>query len=389
MSDASHRILTTHVGSLPRPEKLVEFMRKRMQSVPVDDDGFERCLASSIDAVVRRQIAIGIDIVSDGEFGKVSWARYVLDRLSGIESRPAKRAPLQHRSVDRARFPDYYAEYDREQQASGPNRTWVVTGAVRYTGHALLRGDIERLKSALHHTNAVDAFLPVVAPGSIIPDGEDEYYGSDEKAIFAIADAMHEEYRAIVDAGFVVQVDDAWLTGMYDRMVPPASLDDYLKWASLRVEALNHALQGLPQARTRYHICWGSWSGPHTSDVPLKDIIDLVTKVRVGGYSFEAANVRHEHEHRVWCAAKIPDHVVLLPGVVSHATNVVEHPELVAERLLRFTDIVGRERVIASTDCGFAQGAFYSRVHPTIVWAKLAALVEGARLASRLLWPRN
>jgi 5-methyltetrahydropteroyltriglutamate--homocysteine methyltransferase len=231
-------------------------------------------------------------------------------------------------------------------------------------------------------------FLPVVAPASVVPARKDEHYRSEEEALFAIADALHDEYRAIVDAGLIVQVDDAFLASFYDVMVPPRSLADYRKWAAVRVEAVNHALRGIPEEQSRYHLCWGSWNGPHTNDVAIKDIIDLVLKIRVGGYSLEMANPRHEHEWRVWEKAKLPNGRVLVPGLVSHSTNVVEHPELVAERIVRLAKLVGRDNVIASTDCGFAQGPFTRRVHPSIMWAKLRSVVEGARLATRELWRR-
>jgi 5-methyltetrahydropteroyltriglutamate--homocysteine methyltransferase len=357
-----------------------------MSGTPIDEDAYSECLRSSVAEIVAQQVALGIDIVGDGEFGKPSWARYALDRLSGIEARPRSRPPLQHRSVDRARFPEYYADYDQAVKSSGPNLEWIIAGPLGYKGERALARDIANLKSAMQSSDAKQGFLPVVAPASVLPDAEDRFYGSEEKRLAGIAEALRAEYRSIIESGLTVQVDDAWLTGMYDRMVPPASLADYRKWAGLRIDALNHALENLPEERTRYHICWGSWNGPHTSDVPLQDIIDLVLKVRVGAYSFEAGNVRHEHEWQVWEGVKLPEGRKLLPGVVSHATNLVEHPDLVAERLVRFANIVGRESVVASTDCGFAQGALYSRVHPSIVRAKLEALVEGARCATRKLW---
>jgi 5-methyltetrahydropteroyltriglutamate--homocysteine methyltransferase len=385
MPQNADRILTTHVGSLPRPPDLVALMRPIMAGSPYDRSAYDECLRRSVNEVVAKQVELGIDIVSDGEFGKTSWARYAIDRLSGLEARPRSGPPLQHRSVDRARFAEYYAEYDRTVRSSGPNVTWVVAGPLQYTGQQQLGRDISNLKAALPSVGEVVSFLPVVAPGSVLPERQDEHYGSDEKCLAALAEALRTEYRSISDAGLTVQIDDAWLTGLYDRMVPPGTLADYRKWAEAQIEALNYALEGIPEERTRYHVCWGSWNGPHTSDVPFKDIIDLVLKLRVGAYSFEAGNVRHEHEWRLWERVKLPAGRKLLPGVVSHATNVVEHPELVAERLIRLANLVGRENVIASTDCGFAQGPFGRRVHPSIMWAKLRALGEGAALASRTL----
>ena len=246
--------------------------------------------------------------------------------------------------------------------------------------------DIDNFKAALQAVNVVEAFLPVAAPASVIPDRKNVYYKSDEELIRAIGAAMRTEYRTIIDAGFVLQLDDARAAVTYDRMVPPGSFADYRKWLALQVEVLNEAIAGLPPDRIRYHVCWGSWPGPHTTDVALKDIVDLILGMNVGAFVIEGANPRHEHESRVWETAKLRPGQVLIPGVVSHATNVVEHPELIAERIVRFAKLVGRENILAGTDCGFAQGPFHRRVHPSIMWAKLDALVQGARLASAELW---
>jgi 5-methyltetrahydropteroyltriglutamate--homocysteine methyltransferase len=264
----------------------------------------------------------------------------------------------------------------------------VITAPIRYIGHQALQRDIANLKAAMKEAGTQHGFLPVVAPASVVPARKDEHYRSEEEALFAIAEALSEEYRAIVDAGLTVQVDDAFLASSYDVMVPPRSLANYRKWAAVRVEAVNRALRGIPAEQSRYHLCWGSWNGPHTNDVAIKDIIDLVLRIRVGGYLLEMANPRHEHKWRVWEKVRLPKGRVLFPGLVSHSTNVVEHPELVAERIVRLAKLVGRENVIASTDCGFAQGPFARRVHPSIMWAKLRAVVEGARLATRELWRR-
>ena len=394
MTKSAGRILTTHVGSLVRPDDLLAFLRKQQEGKPYDAAAFEDCLERSVAAVVRKQAEAGIDIVSDGEYGKtISWSRYILDRLSGFEERHDA-SPGFRRAVagkDRQDFAEFYEEYESAYGFVGMGKafktgTWVVRGPITYTGQAAIRRDIEDLKQAIAGVGVVDAFLPVVAPASVVPARTDEHYTSEEAALFAIAEALREEYKAIIDAGLICQIDDAFLASTYDVMVPPKSLADYRKWAEVRVEALNHALKGVPQERTRYHLCWGSWNGPHTNDVAIKDIIDLVLRVKVGGYSLEMANPRHAHEWRVWETVKLPEGKTLLPGVVSHATNVVEHPELVAERIVRLAKLVGRDNVIASTDCGFAQGPFARRVHPSIMWAKLASLAEGARLASRELW---
>ena len=272
-------------------------------------------------------------------------------------------------------------------KASSTTLDSVCVGPISYTGQAQLQRDIDNFKAALKGAKVSEAFMPVAAPASVIPDRKNEYYKSEEELLEAIANAMRTEYRMIVDAGFLVQLDDARNAVTYDRMVPPGTFADYRQagW-SAQVDVINHAIEGLPQDRIRYHVCWGSWPGPHTTDVPLKDIVDLILKIRVGAYVIEGANPRHEHEWKVWKDAKLPEGRVLIPGVISHATNVVEHPELVAERVVRLAKLVGRENVIAGTDCGFAQGPFHRRVHPSIMWAKLEALAAGARLASKELW---
>ena len=345
MSASPRRIPTTHVGSLVRPDELVEFLLKQQNGQRCDEPAFEDCLRRSVAEVVRKQKEAGIDVVSDGEYGKtMSWSRYILDRLSGLEERQDNSAGFRPAIAgkDRRDFAEFYDEYETAQGFAGLGKqagrlgTWVVTGPIRYTGQAAIRRDIANLNAAIK--------------------------------------------------GLGVEVDDAFLTSSYDIMVPPKTLADYRKWAAVRVEALNHALKGIPEEKSRYHLCWGSWNGPHTNDVALKDIVDLVLKVRVGGYSLEMANPRHEHEWRVWEAVKLPAGRKLVPGLISHATNVVEHPELVAERIVRLANLVGRENVIASTDCGFAHGPFARRVHPSIMWAKLRALADGARLAGKALW---
>jgi 5-methyltetrahydropteroyltriglutamate--homocysteine methyltransferase len=389
MSASAERILTTHVGSLIRPPDLVELLRAHDQGKPTDEDAFARCLASSVAEVVRAQSDIGLDIINDGEFGKTaSWSRYVLARLSGVtrlDATPDGKVPQEIVGKDRRDFAEFYASYDRTQGFTSTAK-WAVTGPIRYTGHAAINRDIEDLRRGLARVSVRGAFMTAVAPASVIPVHEERYYGREEDFLLAVADALHEEYRAITDAGFILQVDDAYLATYYDMIVPPGTLADYRRWAELRVAALNRALRGIPEERTRYHVCWGSWNGPHVSDVPLEHIVDLVLRVNVGGYALEMANPRHEHEWQVWRTLRLPQGKTLIPGVISHSTNVVEHPELVAERIVRLARLLGRESIIASTDCGFAQGPFVQRVHPSIMWAKLRSLVEGARLASRILW---
>jgi 5-methyltetrahydropteroyltriglutamate--homocysteine methyltransferase len=387
MKRSTDRILTTHVGSLIRPPELQAMLRARQKGEGFDQNAFDRQLTRSVGDIVRQQAVTGIDVVSDGEFGKsISWSQYVLERLSGFERRPFKPgANTFQRGVDRERFAAFYAELDA---AEGMATTLdsVCVGPISYTGQAQLQRDIDNFKSALKGVNVAEAFMPVAAPASVIPDRKNEYYKSDEELIRAIGHAMRTEYKMIVDAGFILQLDDARAATTYDRMVPPASFADYRKWVALHMEVLNDAIAGLPPDRIRYHVCWGSWPGPHTTDVPLRDIVDLILSVNAGAYVIEGANPRHEHEWKVWQDVKLPAGKVLVPGIISHATNVVEHPELVAERVVRLAKLVGRENVIAGTDCGFAQGPFYRRVHPSIMWAKLEALVSGANLASKELW---
>ncbi|MEP7243669.1 MAG: cobalamin-independent methionine synthase II family protein [Gammaproteobacteria bacterium] len=383
----NQRILTTHVGSLIRPPEFVALLREKEKGNAVP--GFETALTAAVSKIVQEQAAVGIDVVSDGEFGKgIGWEQYVLERLEGFEDRAISKDPEERPPIkpwgDLARFAEFYAEYWADQKLM--EREFVCNAPIRYTGFAALHRDINNLKNAIKGSSVVDGFLPVAAPASAVALSPNEYYKTDEEFIFATAQALREEYKAIIDAGLCVQIDDAHVPFAYDRMVPPATLEDYRRWAMVRIEALNEATKGLPEERMRYHLCWGSWNGPHTGDVPLKAIADLVLKVRVGAYAIEAANPRHEHEWKVWKDVKLPEGRKLIPGVISHATNIVEHPELVAERIVRFASVVGRENLMAGTDCGFAQGPFVRRVHPSIMWAKLSALTEGARLATRELW---
>ncbi len=388
MKRSTDRILTTHVGSLIRPPALQEFLRAKQAGKPYHTQAYETCLSESVAGVVREQAEAGIDVISDGEFGKsISWSQYALERLSGFERRPIKRDAANpfKRGADREQFPEFYAELDAREGVATTTEA-ICVGPIRYTGQAELQRDIDNFKAALKGVQVEEAFLPVAAPASVIPDRKNEFYKSDEDLQAAIADAMRTEYKMIIDAGFLVQLDDARNAVTYDRMVPPATFADYRHWLGAQVDVINHAIEGLPADRIRYHVCWGSWPGPHVSDVPLKDIVGLILKVKAGAYVIEGANPRHEHEWKVWKDVRLAPGQVLIPGVISHATNVVEHPELVAERIVRIAKFVGRENVIAGTDCGFAQGPFHRRVHPSIMWAKLQALAEGARLASRELW---
>jgi 5-methyltetrahydropteroyltriglutamate--homocysteine methyltransferase len=400
MKHSTERILTTHAGTLPHPPEFDDASDEQQD----DGEAYATVLRNSVAAVVEKQVRIGIDVPNDGELGKAgpnraaSWASYINDRLAGYERKPVS-DPLNVMQVsqDRRDFPRYYEEAQRAgtlwYRPFNPARTaesggatangmaLVATKPVSYAGQALVQRDIDNFKAALVGKTVEDAFMPVVAPASIEPGHRNEYYASEEEYVYGLADAMSVEYKMIVDAGLLVQLDDAWIPALWDRMLPNIDFEQYRKHCQLRVEALNHALRDIPRDRIRYHICWGSWHGPHISDIPIAQLLPIVLQIKAQAFVFEAANVRHEHEYHAWEGVKLDDDTILIPGVVSHATNVVEHPELVAERILRYANIVGRENVMAGTDCGLG-----GRVHPDIAWAKLMALVEGARLASSKLW---
>jgi len=400
------RIPVTHAGSLIRPPELLSFLSAIDHGRAYESAAYQAALSKAVTDVVRKQVETGVDIVDDGEMGKPNWITYLYERTSGLESRPIEddASTILPPSRDRQHFPGAYADLDAldaaasrasnsavaggdEAPQAGAFVAWVCTGPMTYDRTAIDR-DLANFKTALDAAgkDISEAFLPVVAPASAYWL-KNLYYGSDEEFVFALADALHEEYAAIVESGALLQVDDAVLMHEADTMMSRGqSYDEYRRWAQLRVDALNHALRGLPEDRIRYHICFGSWHGPHAFDPPLADAIDLVLQVRAKYYLMEQANPRHEHEWRIWEDVPLPRDKVLVPGVVTHHTNVVEHPELVAQRLVRLANVVGRDRVMGGTDCGFAQGAFVRRVHPEIQWAKLASLVEGARIASRELW---
>ncbi|PQA87614.1 cobalamin-independent methionine synthase II family protein [Hyphococcus luteus] len=396
MTQTQDRILATHVGSLVRPEGLVKYLRAIEDGADYNKSAYETCLKDSIADVVRKQADAGIDVVSDGEYGKgVNWAFYIHRRMTGIRQR--EMTPEEEKDPmlsplggpDRESFADFYAEYDNVGFTRRRRMRVICDEPLKYTGYDQVRRDIDNLKAAAGAANVEGAFLPCVAPASALPNVKDEYYGTEEKFLFALAEVLREEYKAVVDAGLSVQIDDAFMTTQFERMVPPKSVKEYQRWAQMRIDALNHALEGIPTEKTRYHICWGSWNGPHMFDVPFEYLVDLVLTLNVGHYLFESANPRHEHEWRIWESRKPAPGRKLVPGVVSHATNVVEHPQLVADRLSRLARLVGRENVMAGTDCGFAQSPFLRRVHPSIQWAKLKMLSEGARLASDELWGRS
>jgi 5-methyltetrahydropteroyltriglutamate--homocysteine methyltransferase len=385
MQRSSDRILTTHVGSLPRPAELDDALEQRTE----DERAFALVLERAVADVVGKQVEVGVDIVNDGEFGKSSWTGYLTERLGGFEARPVPAGVNVLDGKDFRDFAEYYAHaaaagtlwYMPDGRLRTPRAPlqWVCTHPITYTGQAALQRDIDNFKSALRGVEVVAAFLPVAAPASVEPGRMNEHYASEEEFVYALADALKIEYDTIVQAGLLLQVDDAFIPYNYDRFLAQGmSMQDYLKHCELRIEALNHALRDVPEERVRYHICWGSWHGPHSTDVPLKEIVNLMLRVKAQAYLFEAANVRHEQEYHLWEDLKLPQDKILVPGVVSHATNVLEHPELVAERIGRFVQRVGQENVMAGTDCGLG-----GRVHPQLAWAKLRVLAEGAALASR------
>jgi 5-methyltetrahydropteroyltriglutamate--homocysteine methyltransferase len=386
MQRSNDRILTTHVGSLPRPDDLFELMLARMDGKSVDEAAYAARVRKAVEDSVKQQAGAGLDVVSDGEMGKPSFITYASQRLGGLEKREGSRPSPFSNTRETRDFPEYYQSQVAEQVSARRRRALMVcTGPIAYKGHAQLKADLDTLKAALKNVSVTEAFVPAIAPSNIECTSPNEYYPSAEKYVFAIAEAMREEYKAIVDAGFLLQIDDPFLVTYYITR-PDLSLAECRKWAELRVEALNHALEGIPADRVRFHTCYSINMGPRIHDMQLKDIIDIVLKVKAQGLTFEAANPRHEHEYEEWKRAKVPDDKVLLPGVITQSTVLVEHPELVAQRLVRFAGVVGRERVIAGADCGFASFAGSNEVHPSIVWAKFNSLVEGSRLASETLW---
>jgi len=396
MKTSSDHILTSHAGSLPRPDDLIAAWAQD------DRRALSETLTASVAGVVRRQKEIGIDVPGDGEFGKPmaqrvnygSWWRYSWNRLGGLDPLGPSLYEMEPRrsSPGHVVLTSFGDRRDRTQFAAAYNdpESGITTGprppapiciaAITYAGHDAIKADIANFKTALQAAGVEEGFMTAVAPGSASRIGN-SHYNTEEELLYACADAMREEYKAILDAGLILQLDDPCIAENWDQVNPAPTVEEYQKFTMVRVEALNHAIRGLPQERIRFHLCWGSWHGPHVTDIAMRDIVDVMLRINVQAYSFEAGNVRHEHEWKVWQDVKLPDDKLILPGVVSHATNVVEHRELVAERIFRFANLVGREQVIASTDCGLG-----GRIHPQIAWAKLEALAQGAALATRQLW---
>ena len=387
MKRSTTRILTTHAGVLSGPPEFADIDLQVRTGKAYDKHTYTALQRASIIKTVRRQADLGIDIVSDGELGKSRGYPYYSQRITGIEQRPLKPGEIPvtvRRSREREAFGEFY-EYQQKIDIRfpvPPGTRLVCNGPLRHLGLGQLQEELETFRIALQGVQAEEAFFPVIAPGWLDHFMFNEYYPSDEAFIFAIAEILKPEYQGVVDAGFLLQVDDPGLPDAWPTFIPKPSIEEYRRYAAIRIEALNYALKGIPEEKIRYHVCWGSHHGPHTEDIPLRDIVDLMLKVPAQAYSLEAANARHEHEWKLWREVKLPDGKILIPGVVSHATNVIEHPEVVADRILRYANVVGRENVIAGSDCGMG-----GRVHPQIGWAKLQALVEGAAIASRVLWP--
>ncbi|HXV81640.1 MAG TPA: cobalamin-independent methionine synthase II family protein [Candidatus Binatia bacterium] len=388
MKRSTDRILTTHAGALPQPADLKQMHTTHINGQPVDHDAFAKRVREVVAQVVQKQLDCGLDIINDGEVGKSNFSRYARERLSGFierEVRPEDRASTIF-ARDMVEFGDYFNKRTGANRGDNIKRVFC-NGPLKYVGQKALQQEIDDFKAGLRGQNYAEAFLPAIAPGTIEHWMKNDYYPNDEAYLFAIADAMHEEYKAIADAGFLLQIDDPDLPDGWQFM-SHMSVPEYRNYAELRVDALNHGLRGISPDKVRFHTCWGSYHGPHKYDIPLRDIVDLILKVRADTISIEAANPRHEHEWRVWESVTLPEGALLIPGVITQSTVLVEHPELVAERIARFAQVVGREHVVAGADCGFASFAGSTEIHPSVAWAKLAALTAGADLASRRLWSR-
>jgi len=383
------RILTTHVGSLPRSPQLIEAMGKIERGDMKDRGEFERLVDEAVTTVIGKQAELGIDIVDDGEVGKVGFITYINERLGGFEPLEAERKSTWDGTKEAFAFPEFYEPISRaiaSSKSSPPGFGHLAcVGPITYTGQASLARDLARLRDATQKLNLAEAFVPSISPATVEYWQKNQYYKTNDEYLTALCDALHEEYKAIVDAGFLVQIDDPQLASQY-MWEPDWTIEQSRKWAERRVEALNYALRGIPAEKIRHHTCHSIDMGPRTTDMELGDIMDLVLKINAAAYSFEAANGRHEHEYALWDEMRLPEGKLLIPGVITNASVVVEHPKLVADRILRFAQRVGKENVIAGADCGFATFAVTADIKPSIVWAKFSALVEGARIASQQLW---
>ena len=388
MRHNTDRILTTHVGSLPRPASLFAMMKLKNDGQPVDAAALEAEVKNAVAEIVHKQAEIGLDMISDGEMGKVGFIPYVNERLAGFEpGASTSRVSTWATSREARAFPEYYDWASKQPGAAGGSGAlrWVCTGPISYKGMDQFQQEAATFRAALDETSVQEAFIPAISPSNVATWEANQFYKTEEEFLLAIAEAMRVEYKAIIDAGFILQVDDPALVTYY-ILHPEATIEDCRRWATLRVEALNHALRGLPEEKIRYHTCYSINFGPRVHDMEVKNLLDIILRVRAGAYSFEAANPRHEHEWQLWKTVRLPEGKLIIPGVITQSTVLVEHPELVAQRIARFAEAVGRENVIAGADCGFASFATSAEIHPTIVWAKLAALVQGAKLASEALW---
>ncbi len=393
MKRSTDHILVTHCGSLPRPDTLLPLLAARDSGQPHDADLLADSIAASTRDVVRRQVEIGVDVVDDGEHSKMSFTLYTAARLRGFEptDETASRGERTLSRDERA-FPAVYAE-QRAMYAARPSamrrwkvrRSYVCTGQISYAGQAAVQADIQNLRAAMEASGATEGFITALSPSNVAPHYQNTFYATEEEYLVAIADAMHDEYQAIVDAGLILQIDDPRLATYYDR-APDASLEECRAFIARDVELVNHALRDIPRDRVRFHTCYSTNVAPRVHDLELKHFLDLMLQIRAGGFSFEAANPRHEHEWQVWEDVDLPEDTVVIPGVVSHCVTLVEHPELVAQRIVRFAQVLGRERVVASNDCGFATSAAGDEVHPDVAWAKMKALCDGAQLATLQLW---
>jgi len=385
MKRSTNRILTTHAGSLAQPLDLLEMMDAKLRAKPYDREAYEKRVRNAVAEMVRKQLECNVDIITDGEQSKPSFNAYVADRLSGFESIASsdERISARLKTEEARAFPEYYEKYFAEHMCGvGPNQPLACTAPIAYKGQDGVRADIANLKAALHGLSPQEVFMPAIAPGFF----NNRYYRSNEEFQFALAEALREEYLAIVDAGFILQIDDPSPTRLY-RTEPSLTVAERARDAEIYIEALNHALRGIAPENIRYHTCYGINEGPRIFDIALKNIVGLMLKVNAEAISFEAANARHEHEWRLWENVKLPAGKILIPGVITHCSNIVEHPELVAERIVRYAKLVGRENVIGGSDCGFSsQATFTPEIHPTVVWAKFKAMSEGAQIATKQLW---
>ena len=388
MLHSTERILVTHTGSLPRPRELIDVMLAENEGRAVDPADYEEKLLRAVHDIVRRQMDLGVDIVDDGELSKRGFAVYAHQRLDGLTPTGRVRVSPWDNSRESQAFPEHYGHYSPVPGAkpNPSNMQMACTGPITYKAQDRVAQDLANLKAAVEEAGAAEAFVPAISPCDVAGNQENEYYKSDEEFLFAIADALSVEYRAIVDAGFLLQIDDPLLINYYVKN-PDLNVAQCRAWAEGQIEAINHALRDIPEDRVRYHTCYGINMGPRVHDMEMKDYIDIVLKIRAGAFSFEASNPRHEHEWKIWEDVNLPDGKLIIPGVITQSSVVVEHPELIAQRLERFAGVVGRENVIAGSDCGFGTQALeVPEIHPAIVWAKFQAMSEGARLASERLW---